>query len=186
MRLFFLSLLDSAERFEQDQHLSYRGLLATLPFVLAFRDELLDLCQLLLVWDREAPLPPDAHSIWRDRDGYHDLTRLYLLGLVEQRLGNEEAALNCAAQLDTLRTERHEPVGLQSVNPITAQPVERLFRAELLLGLGRHEEARRWYESVDGWGPVTVEYARYLELMPDCDPEFMPQVEATRQELTRL
>jgi DNA-binding SARP family transcriptional activator/TolB-like protein len=85
--------------------LEYRAFLAALPFVPAAPAapaELVELRSELRCWDAAA-VPPSSHpnptfDLHRDT---HPVLRLYLLGALSARLG-EPAALQCAAELDTV------------------------------------------------------------------------------------
>jgi tetratricopeptide (TPR) repeat protein len=98
--------LDSAGRLDADRALVCRGHLTTLPFVPASAGELESLHEQLVAGQPARSVALDSDSLWRDQTGYEELTRLYLLGLVELALGRDEAVARCAAALDTLRTER--------------------------------------------------------------------------------
>ena len=86
---------------------------------------------------------------------------------------------------------------------------ERFLRAELLLALGRDDDAFRWYDSFAGSFDLPYmaaahlrraeirerlgdseqarfHYARFLRLWKNCDPEFRPMTTRAAQALTRL
>jgi tetratricopeptide (TPR) repeat protein len=93
---------------------------------------------------------------------------------------------------------------------IDARTYSRYLRALLLEEAGRLEEALRWYGSLEGSGDgyvyfaakhlkmgevyermgdgekAATHYARFIELLHDCDPEFRPLVDDVRERIARL
>jgi tetratricopeptide (TPR) repeat protein len=89
------------------------------------------------------------------------------------------------------------------------QPQDRFLRAELLLTLGKPEDALKWYESIHYWpesvlaGPshlrqaeihetlgrrteAAAQYRRVVNLWRECDPEFRPLLLRAEEAIQRL
>ncbi len=96
--------LDSAASIGPDLTLITRAHLATLPHVPASGDELASLHARLTTWTS-----PDASTdrlLDESYAGHEALVRFYLLGLLALRMDREAEALEHAARLDSLVTER--------------------------------------------------------------------------------
>ena len=98
-----------------------------------------------------------------------------------------------------------------AATPFATRANERFLRAEILAALGRNAEALEWFASL-GDGSVTeiplraishyrqgevlerlsrprdasAQYARFLELWSNADPEFQQMVHSARQKMTAL
>jgi DNA-binding SARP family transcriptional activator len=107
--------------------------------------------------------------------------------------------------------ESRDSQGDIAATPFVSRANERFLHAEVLVALGRHDEALRWYASL-GNGSVTeiplqalshfrqaeiherlkrrdqagLHYARFIELWRDVDPEFRPLVDKARLRLASL
>jgi tetratricopeptide (TPR) repeat protein len=226
--------------------LEYRGLFGTLSFLPVERAELETTRAAL--WNAAAAAPgPHPCPGFDVHHGCHPVLRLYLLGGLSARLG-DDAALAYAGELDTIGADadaealardlalsvraqhafwQGEPeaalaslerarfaprqilVVLQS--PFYTGTAERWLRAELLLWLGRGEEALRWYRSLAQASLYDLiylapsrlrcgvicerlrdreqageHYRRVLELWGDCDPELRPMAAEARTGFERL
>jgi tetratricopeptide (TPR) repeat protein len=237
------ALLDAIEALHPPTALEYRALFALPWFRDTPRDRLAQLRDALVRWDGSAEESNEEGPIGLHAP-YHPYFRLYLLGLLSVRIGDEPAALAYASELerrapsapkpafvsDLARTVRAEAAGGRG------QPAEALrllegagywkrleflgggseffslhYQAflypELLYQLGHDAEALRWYKSVYDmfvFSPVislrraeiferlgrhreaAEEYARFIDLWRDCDPELRPLVEAADQRRSRL
>ncbi len=122
---------------------------------------------------------------------------------------SRDPAARALAELEAARMETW--YGQTMASPLYNQVFERFMRAELLLRLGRQQEALNWYanlvetspfelpylavsylrraEVYDGLGQpedARSHYARFIELWKDADPELQPEVAAARQRLEEL
>ena len=237
--------LDAAGALEPDWELQFRALYVILPFLPATRAQIAGTRDAVLRWDATVP-PPNANRLIGVHDAIRPQVRLYLLGLLESRLGEREAALGRAEALErvggdslgaslgralagTVRAHlawgggrpsealamlnAREPIVLadQTHSPILAQYFERWMRAEILLALGRDDEAAEWYGSVgdhnvygipykaqthlrrgqiaDRAGDresAAAHYAQFIALWKDADPPLAPLVERARRRLATL
>lgn len=83
--------------------LEHSALFAVLPFVPVSRDELGRLRDRLTAWNAAAVAPTSAVSgYYATHNGVHAHLRLYLLGAVNARLGNDAASLEAARNLERL------------------------------------------------------------------------------------
>jgi serine/threonine protein kinase len=107
--------LSDAGRVAPHLGLEHRGLLSSMPFVPVAREELESLHEELLAWDAtEVPRSGIPSFFFARADGFHPQIRLYLLGLVSARLG-DEAALGYAASLENDSASSSEPTVLQNL-----------------------------------------------------------------------
>ena len=228
--------------------LEHGTLFALLPFAPTSRDELERLRARLLGWNAAAVQPTSAApGYYATNNGAHAHLRLYLLGVVSARLGDDAASLTAARELEELpgvplvttiardlahgvRAQvawRHgrtaEALGeLDQVrmsagyeagvaSPFFSEAPERFLRAAALEAAGRRPEALQAYDSFDLYsiydliylGPARlarartldqlgrraeaiVEYAGFVDLWRDCDPELQPLVHEARLALSRL
>jgi tetratricopeptide (TPR) repeat protein len=137
-------------------------------------------------------------------------------GLTEIAAG---AALTLRAELARLSGRPEEALALLEAAPVSAslsnvvssRAYERFLRAELLRGLGRDDEALRWYatqgqsfipdliylapahlrqaeiyERRGDRAQAAVHYQRFVELWGECDAELRPMVDDARRRLARL
>jgi hypothetical protein len=100
-RLEALEHIDSVSALIPAIGLEYRALHLLMPFAAATRAELLALRDALRRWDGESPATD--FPMWRVYNGLHRHIRLYLLALVEARLGNLSEAAAHAGRLAQLR-----------------------------------------------------------------------------------
>ncbi|HET6569117.1 MAG TPA: protein kinase [Rhodothermales bacterium] len=124
--------LDAAARLDEPMALEYRSLLAALPFVPASPHELDSLRARLSAW---TPAASDTvRNGWiTPHAGLHGRLRLYLLGLLNARLGHPALARKLAGEL----AEIPSPPEVGSLDFDLAQSV----RAQVLVKEGREEEA---------------------------------------------
>lgn len=165
--------------------LEYEATLSLLPFAPAPSAELERLRGELERLDPTSiPTSENPNTIFTAHDPLHEAIRYYLLGLMEARLGNRDAAEAYARDLaaiptgpvdgslqhdmaigvrtEILRVEgdlagalammesqlRHLWYAQTSASPLFSMVRDRFVQAELLVELGREDEARRWYETI--------------------------------------
>ena len=92
-----LAHLDSVSGMVPEIGLEYRALHLLMPFLTVPRDELVNVRTALQQWNGDAPLTD--FPMWRVYNGLHGYIRLYLLALVNARLGELEAASALGDQL---------------------------------------------------------------------------------------
>jgi tetratricopeptide (TPR) repeat protein len=120
--------------------------------------------------------------------------------------GNAEEALR---EVEGMRHETYYITAFAF--PELSQTRERYFHGEALARLGRNEEALQWYGSVAEFSPFEMlyaavghrrrgeiletlgrreeaarEYARFIDLWKDADPELQPAVREARVALARV
>ena len=96
-----LSQLSIAEPLDRAEALEHRTLLSLLPFVLTPDEELEALRGTLVAWDPPAE-GGDADPNAMPHGNLHPQLRVYLLGLLNARLGDEAAALRYARELENM------------------------------------------------------------------------------------
>jgi DNA-binding SARP family transcriptional activator/TolB-like protein len=126
--------------------LEFEALFLLAPFLAPPRHELEALRARLLAWDAEAVpasvLPNDVFAV---HDDLHPLLRLYLLGLVNARLGDHRAALDLARRLEHLEGAS-EPALVERLARSVRAEVERLRGdAATALALLEEPELHAWY-----------------------------------------
>jgi serine/threonine-protein kinase len=95
--------LDAAAPLDPVLALEYRALLSATPFLTNTAEELEAIRSELGDWDAGAASPSTTRSTWANsHDEAHRHLRLYLMGLLSARLGDEEAALRYARELERL------------------------------------------------------------------------------------
>ncbi len=228
--------------------LEHGALFALLPFVPTSRDELERLRARLRDWNAAAVQPTAAATgYYAIHNGAHAHLRLYLLGAVDARLGDDAASLTAARDLERLpgvpfattiardlahgvRAQvawRHGRTGEAFIelnqarmgagyepgvaSPFFSESLERFLRAEAFEASGRRQEALQTYDSFDLYsiydliylGPARLararildqlgrqeeavaEYAGFVDLWRNCDPELQPLVHEARLALSRL
>ena len=120
------------------------------------------------------------------------------------RQGRLEEALR---ELET--APRLVPFSRRQASWAFTQPQDRFLRAELLLALGKPEDALKWYQSIDYFpesvlaGPshlrraeihetlgrqteAAAQYRRFVELWRECDAEFRPLLRKAQEAIQRL
>ena len=93
--------LAAAERFDRASGLETRALFSALPFVILTELELVAVRDELLEWDAAA-VPASGFVVFAMHNGLHEHLRLYLLALIESRLGDAAAASAHAEALAAL------------------------------------------------------------------------------------
>jgi tetratricopeptide (TPR) repeat protein len=230
--------------FDPSWSLVSRGLLATTPLGRLPRDEMLAIHAGLVAWEPGSAAPSVNNDFREQHDSYREEIRLYLLGLLEVRLGKLGQALERANALDRrarstaagadvgralaagvranvfhMRGDHARALAIleamplpprEDRSPILSQPNERWLRGEILLDLGRLQEALRWYRSVDEFFPgfrtraaavlrmaqvyerlgdraaAAREYDRFVRYWMETDPELRPQLDFARERLAKL
>ncbi len=235
--------LDSMALLDPSAALEHTALFSLWPLQRVPRQELMVLRAALLRW-KAAPTPNE--NLRMEHGPVRRYLRLYLLGLLDARLGEYSKALGYAAELErrassasdsafvadlahTVRAEvarsrRRPDEALQILeqagfwagtyeritgdSPFYAREYERFTRAELLVAVGRYDDALRSYATLadnlfHSGAPANLRmaqiyerqgepkkaaahYGRFAELWKDCDPEFRPLVEEARQRQRRL
>jgi TolB-like protein len=180
--------------------LENEAIIALLPFAAAGKGELRRLRSQLRDLDPSTIATSDnPNVIFTAHDPLHHAIRFYLLGLIEAQLGNEEAALQFAAELDGLTpgptdgslqhdmavgiraelarfagnpaealqalesSQKHLWYAQTSSSPLFSMVRERFLMAELLVELGRPDEARPWYETIAQLSMFDLPYRRPAE-----------------------
>jgi len=144
--------------------LEYRALLATAPYISVSADELRALRAEVEDWDAAAARPSGNPAGWvAANDEAHGHIRLYLLGLLSAKLGDETAAQSYLSQLTDLDGPAHV-VAL-------ARDLARGVRAELALNGGdltgalaalESIEAKTWYQRMTTSPFYALDRERYL------------------------
>jgi tetratricopeptide (TPR) repeat protein len=126
--------LAAAETFDRDQATACTGLLTAAPTLRAPADRLLDARAAIAAWSPANPSPAAA-SISRllPRPDLYAQQRLYLMGLLDLRLGDFEAALVQAAALEST------PCAPDAVTLV--RETAAAIRARVAWSLGRRDEA---------------------------------------------
>ncbi|MEE9576398.1 MAG: tetratricopeptide repeat protein, partial [Gemmatimonadota bacterium] len=92
-----------AEELSPGLGLEYRSLLSVAPFVSVSEEEKRELLSRLGSWDASLMPTPSLPNLWLTPDeGLHAHLRLYLMGLLELEMGQIEATLASADQLELL------------------------------------------------------------------------------------
>lgn len=145
-----------------DSALIGRALAAALPFLRVPRSDLEQIRREVAHWqpgsDAAAPLPESLRLL----TGH---LRLYLLGLLDARLGDSSSALRQAKELESLAAPPDSRALVRDLG--------RTIRAEVAASGGRAEEALSYLEGVKGEVPLELirlpyfsgEHARYLRSM---------------------
>jgi tetratricopeptide (TPR) repeat protein len=177
--------LRAARSFCETRALEHEAIIALAPFLRVPENDLREIREEL----QQAELAPCENLPWEYElpDSFHEILRAYLLGSLEARLGDHEAARIHASELESIpgipyaeslsmdfalsiraliaELEGHEEVALtlleklrmetlprqflySTFSPFFFRSLERYRRAELLLRLGRPEQALGWYEGL--------------------------------------
>lgn len=228
--------------------MEHGALLAVLPFIPTSRADLEQIRARLQRWDAAAVQPAaTATGYYATNNGTHAHLRLYLLGAVNARLGDDGAAIAAARDLEGLPgapfataialdlahgirgqvawrhgrsaealaelEQAHMRAGYEAgvASPFFSEAVERFLRAVALEAMGRREDALQLYNSFRDFGlydqiylgPASLargrileqlgrrpeaiaEYAAFVDLWQECDPELRPLVREARLALSRL
>jgi tetratricopeptide (TPR) repeat protein len=189
------SELAALARLSPGMALEYEAILSTMPFVPVTETELQDLAARLERLDPATVETSDNPSVvFTAHDDIHPAIRLHQLGLIRARLGQAEAALRHAGELEALalvpttgslaqdlahgirsavlrgqgrleealaeleRAKMDTWYGKTFSSPMYARIHERFARAELLMELGRHDEAEPWYRHIAELSPFELPY----------------------------
>jgi tetratricopeptide (TPR) repeat protein len=95
--------LDAAGLLDPSDALEYRALLSAAPFLETRSDELRTLHETLERWDPKGPPAGTLTNPWiTPHEGVHPHLRLYLMGLLSARLGDQEKSAQYADELASL------------------------------------------------------------------------------------
>ena len=142
-RRLALAALDSLEYLQPAWALEYRALLLAAPFLEVKPGELRAVRDELTSWNAAAvPASNHPHFHVHVHNGVHTHLRLYLLGLLNARLGDHDAALRYAAELEELEA----PHETGSVARDLAQGV----RAQAAWDQGRPDEVLAALDAAPG------------------------------------
>jgi DNA-binding SARP family transcriptional activator/TolB-like protein len=136
------SELDRAGALDAGSALEHRAFFALTRFLQTPRTELLALRDALQRW-HAGKAAPDGDGLLGMHRSVHPYLKLYLLGLLSARLGDESAAQRYAAEL--------ERVDSSSVEGAFAVDEAPLVRAEVAWGHGRRQEALTTLEQARFW-----------------------------------
>ena len=123
--------------------LEHQAVLSLAPFAPVTRADLADLASRLEAFDPSTAEPSNSTNIlFSAHDHIHPLLRVYLLGRIRARLGESDAALRLADELESMTMPTH----FATLAPDLAHGV----RAELHRSAGRSEAALAELESMTG------------------------------------
>lgn len=126
--------LEEAAALDTGTALLYRALFAILPGPGASIPELAEVRDELTGWDAAARTPtPIPHPFLALHDGAHEHLRLYLLGLIQARLGEGAAAMDAAEGLGRLGSAPHDDA--------FGSDLARAVEAEVARAAGRDQRA---------------------------------------------
>jgi tetratricopeptide (TPR) repeat protein len=134
--------------------IEHRAHFALARFLVIPRSELQALRSAVLRWDATAPGSPDTTGLFKLHTKLHPYLRLYLLGLLNARLGDSAAALSYATELQKQSPRSHAPTFVGDLG--------RVVRMEVAWAAGRLEEALSTLEGAGFW--------TRLDLPPDNSP----------------
>jgi tetratricopeptide (TPR) repeat protein len=140
--------LDSAAALDPATALEHRVLLALWPLFRVPRPELVALRDSLLRW-KAVPGPPNQTSVSRDHAPAHPYLRLYLLGLLDARLGDYPDARTRAEELARRAGASYAPAFVGDLG--------RVVRAEVERAQGRLGEALRILETLEFWSQTELD-----------------------------
>ncbi|MEO8090112.1 MAG: BTAD domain-containing putative transcriptional regulator [Gemmatimonadales bacterium] len=142
--------LAEASRLDPATALEHRVLLSLWPLLPQPRSELRLLRDSLMQW-KAAPGPQNETSLTAEHSRAHPYLRLYLLGLINARLGEHASALGFAARLDQQAAV--------SFAPSFVRDIARTVRAEVARSRGRPDDALRVLDSVRFWTHEELEFS---------------------------
>ncbi|HET7457580.1 MAG TPA: tetratricopeptide repeat protein, partial [Gemmatimonadaceae bacterium] len=161
-----VSEADSAAPLDRVAALEYKGFLASLPFAPATARELRDVRGALTRWDAAAEAGSRATSaVLRTHNGVHPLIRLYLLGAIAARLGDDvgvtraEAELRRAAQGDAAvlgSGSGSSAAADDTVRRALAADLAHAVRAQGAWHAGHAAEALSSLERINGEAPLEL------------------------------
>lgn len=135
-----LAALPSSHTFQSQM---FRRVCATMPFLDMSTEQLQSSRADLEAWAGDAPAGTDVTLA-----AAMPLARLYLLGLIHARLGENEKASDIAVRI----TQLPDPAG----QPALADGLARTIRAQVAAQQGRHAEVVSWLEPVRGQVPLPL------------------------------
>lgn len=100
--------LDTAAQLDKAWALEFRALFAALPFRTVGKKEIRAVLNDLAAWDA-GNVAPHRNQVLAVHNGLHSILRLYMMGLLHARLGELDAVLDVARQLDQLASQRLAP-----------------------------------------------------------------------------
>lgn len=134
--------LDAAAVLDAATTLEHRALLSLWPLLKVSRSDLQALRDSLLRW-KASPGPSNESGITGEHSRAHPYLRLYLIGLVNARLGDHASSRSYAAELGRLSAA--------SFAPSFVEDLGRVLRAEVSRARGRPNEALATLDSVRFW-----------------------------------
>jgi tetratricopeptide (TPR) repeat protein len=146
--------LDSLQAIDYSTGIEHRAYFALSRFLAVPHSELEALRDTVLHWDATMPGSPDTTGLLRLLPELHPYLRLYLLGLLNARLGDSAAALSYASELQRLSPRSHAPSFVSDLG--------RVVRMEVAWVAGRLEDALSTLEGAGFWSR--------LDLLPDNSP----------------
>jgi tetratricopeptide (TPR) repeat protein len=146
--------LDSLQAIDYSTGIEHRAHFALARFLAVPPSELEALRDTVLRWDATAPGSSDTTGLLRFNAELHPYLRLYLLGLLNARIGDSAAALSYARELQNLSPRSHAPSFVDDLG--------RVVRMEVAWVAGRREDALSILEGAGFWSR--------LDLPPDNSP----------------
>jgi serine/threonine-protein kinase len=140
--------LDSLQAIDYSIGIEHRAYFALSRFLAVPRSELEALRTAVLHWDATAPGSPDTTGLLGLHVKLHPYLRLYLLGLLNARLGDTAAALSYAGELQRLSRRSHAPIFVADLG--------RVVRMEVAWVAGRLEEALSTLEGAGFWSKLDL------------------------------
>ncbi|MGH7509754.1 MAG: BTAD domain-containing putative transcriptional regulator [Gemmatimonadales bacterium] len=135
--------LDSLQAIDYSTGIEHRAYFALTRFLAVPRSELEAMRDAVLRWDATAPGSPDTTGLFRLHGKLHPYLRLYLLGLLNARMGDAAAALSYATELQKQSPRSHAPTFVGDLG--------RVVRMEVAWAAGRLEEALSTLEGAGFW-----------------------------------
>ncbi len=156
--------LEATEPLDPAAFLERRATLSAVPFLPVPERELQALRGKLVNWAADAVRPSATPSTWLDvHDDVHPHLRLYLLGLLSARLGEEGTALRYAAELELSDGPTHvTALARDLAQGVRAQVAS--AREDFAEALAALEQARMqtWYQRMAASPFYSQAYDRYL------------------------
>jgi hypothetical protein len=135
--------LDSLQAIDYPTGIEHRAHFALARFLAVPRSELEALRDTVLRWDATAPGSTDTTGLLGLHARLHPYLRVYLLGLLNARMGDTAAALGYASELERLSPRSHAPTFVGDLG--------RVVRMEVAWVGGRLEEALSALEGATFW-----------------------------------
>jgi hypothetical protein len=154
--------LDSLQAIDYPTGIEHRAHFALARFLAVPRSELEALRDTVLRWDAAAPGSPDTTGLLGSLAGLHPYLRLYLLGLLNARMGDTAAALSYASQLQRLSPRSHAPTFVGDLGRVVRMEVASAdgsrthSQRSRVPGFGRASTSRQtillsWSGCTSGW-----------------------------------